>query len=120
MHRVICIFCFSFLATCGAGCGKQVDAGKAPEQAEQQAGTAPEKAQAPHRESGQSAPAPPPRKDDRPAAQPIAAGPATLDEVLKVIDLRQMPKPENANVKIVSPAQLYYSVPGTLADTAAF
>jgi len=119
MRRVTCIFCFSFFATFCAGCGKQVDTGKAPEHAEQQGATTSEKAQEPRIESGQSAPASPLRKDDRPAAQPIAAGPATLGEILKVADLRQMPRPENTKVKIASPAHLSYSVPGTLADTAA-
>jgi hypothetical protein len=119
MHRVTCIFCFSFLATCCAGCGKPVDTGKAPEHAERRTATS-EKAQEPRIESGQSAPASQLIKDDRPAAQPIAAGPATLGEILKVADLRQMPRPENAKAIIASPAHLSYSVPGTLADTAAF
>src|SRR5262249_14466124 len=103
MLRVTCIVWFSFLATFCAGCGKQVDTGKAPEHAEQAATTS-EKAQEPRIESGQSAPASPWRTDDRPTAQPIAAGPATLGEILKVADLRQMPRPENAEVKIASPA----------------
>jgi hypothetical protein len=120
MHRVACILCLSFLATSSAGCGKQVDTGKALEHGEQPAASASGKAQEPRLESGQSAPASPPRKDDQPAAQPGAAGPATLEEVLKVVDLRQMARPDNAKVKIASAAQLFYSVPGTLADTAAF
>src|SRR5262249_23766324 len=71
-------------------------------------------------ESGSAATTSPLGKTTRAAAPPITTEPATLEEALKVADLRLMPKPENATVKIATPTQLFYSVPGKLADTAAF
>ncbi|HEX3315215.1 MAG TPA: hypothetical protein VHR72_10015 [Gemmataceae bacterium] len=44
-------------------------------------------------------------------------GPATLDEALKLLDLRTVPRLPNARLHIVRPIQLIYSAPSTLAAT---
>jgi hypothetical protein len=118
MHRVTCVYCVSLLAICGAGCGKQGGVGENPKLAEAHHATTPERAPESPIESGRAATTSPLGKTA--AAPPITTAPATLQEVLKVVDLRQMPKPESATVKIATPTKLFYSVPGTLADTAAF
>src|SRR5215471_9638343 len=47
------------------------------------------------------------------------ATPATMDEVLQAIDLRQLPKLAGAKVQTAKGYELYYSAPGRLTDAAA-
>jgi hypothetical protein len=101
MHRLAWALCFVLLA----GCGNPGDGPKT---------VPPTQAQ---RVTTSAATASSSQKTDE-VPQPIASEPATLPQVLKIVDFRQMSKPEKAIVKIVSPTQLFYSVPGTLADAA--
>jgi hypothetical protein len=110
---VLCIFLL-------AGCSNPGDGGKTVPPTQTQKATTSEIPPEPRGESGNAATAPPLKKADSPAPQPIASEPATLPQVLKIMDFRQLPKPEKAIVKIVSPTGLFYSVPGTLSDAAGF
>jgi hypothetical protein len=120
MHRVICVFCYSLLASYCAGCGNQGDEGKSFQHAQRQRAIPSDKPLERRIDSGSAAPVATLAKQERLVAEPIAAAPATLQEVLKVVNLQEMPKPPNATVKIARTTQLIYSVPGTLADAAAF
>jgi hypothetical protein len=120
MYRATCVYGFALLILCGAGCGKQSDGGKATQSAGADNATASERAHEPRGESGSAATTSPSGKKTRVAVPPITTEPATLEEVLKVVDLQQMPKPENAKVKIATRTRLFYSVPGTLADSTEF
>jgi hypothetical protein len=103
-----------------AGCGNPSDGGKALPTAQSQTATTSVSPQELRIDSGNTAAASSLQKTVPSADPPIAREPATLAEVLKAVDFRQTPRPEKATVKIVSPTQLWYSVPGTLADTAVF
>jgi hypothetical protein len=110
-----------FLMPLLAGCGGPTDAGKSSQPAERPTASVSEQTPNPRRESDTSGTAASSNEADPPAKTGIVAHePATLAEALKVMDLRQMPKPEKAEVKIVSPTRLMYAAPGTLAETAAF
>src|SRR5262249_48742041 len=47
------------------------------------------------------------------------ATPATIDEVLQTIDLRQLPKLDGAKVQIAKGSELHYSAPGRMVDAAS-
>jgi hypothetical protein len=109
-----------------AGCGNQNESGKTTQAAEAPKANTSERTQetrAPStstkaEQSGTAAPET--GRSIQAPTPPIISAPATLHEALKVIDFRQMQNPENADVKIVGPTELFYSAPGTIADTAAY
>jgi hypothetical protein len=114
MHKVAWVLCFFLLA----GCGKPSDGGKTVPSTQAQKAITSASPPEPRTDSGKEATASSSQKADAQAPQPIVSEPATLPQVLKIVDFRQLPKPEKTIMKIVSPTQLFYSVPGTLSDTA--